>query len=120
MKKSLEDLKRIRDEIAPKLAMRAHHDDYKVVVSMGTCGISAGARPVLNGFVEEIATLGLVNVMVTQSGCLGHCEAEPVVEVTDPKGNVTLYGNVKPENVKEIVSEHIVKGNPVSGLLLNK
>ena len=120
MKKSLEDLKRIRDEIAPKLAMRNDHNNYKVVVSMGTCGISAGARPVLNGFVEEVASCGLNAVMVTQSGCLGHCEAEPVVQVTDPNGNVTLYGNVKTEDVKVIVSEHIIKGNPVSGLLLNK
>lgn len=120
MRKSLEDLKKIRDEIAPKLAMRDHHNSYKIVVSMGTCGISAGARPVLNGFVEEVAAKGLVSVMVTQSGCLGHCEVEPVVEVTDPSGNVALYANVKPEDVKVIVSEHIIKGNPVSGLLLSK
>lgn len=118
MKKSLEDLKRIRDEIAPKLAMRAQHNDYKIVVSMGTCGISSGARAVLTTFVEEVAKLGLINVMVTQSGCLGHCDCEPVVEVTNPNGESLLYGNVKPEDVTQILSEHIIKGNPISGLLV--
>lgn len=117
--KSLEELKKIRDEYAAKISMREHHNDYHIVVSMGTCGIEAGARAVVNALAEEVQKHGLFNVTITISGCMGKCEFEPFVEVTDVKGNKTYYGNVKELDAKRIVEEHLIGGNVVKDLEKN-
>lgn len=116
-KKSLEELKQIRDEYAAKLAMREHHDDYHVVVGMGTCGIAAGARAVVSALAEEVAAHKLYNISVTISGCFGECELEPMVEVTDSKGNKVVYGKVKETDAKRIVEEHLIGGKVITELL---
>ena len=115
-----EDLKKIRDEAAKKLKMRHQVEGVHVTVSMGTCGIAAGARPVLNAFVEEVNKKCLYDVIVLQSGCMGECDNEPVVEVVDKAGNKTVYGKVSVSDVEKIVSEHIEKGQVVTDLVLNK
>lgn len=118
--KSLEDLKKIRDEAAKKMALRHLKEGYRIVVGMATCGITAGARGVLNALVEEVAHKELDNVTITQVGCIGECALEPIVEVYDTKGIRTTYCRVKPMDAKRIVEEHILKGLVVEDLLMVK
>lgn len=118
--KSLEDLKKIRDEAAKKINLRNQVDGYRIVVGMATCGISAGARPVLNGLVEEVSNRNLSNVVVTQVGCIGKCSLEPIVEVYDKFGQRTTYCKVKPSDVSRIIDEHIINGRLVDDLLISK
>ena len=104
--KSLEELKRIREEAKKKMTMRLDTDNkYRVVVGMATCGIAAGARPVLNTIIEEVAEQQLP-VQVTQTGCIGLCSLEPIVEVFDQSGNKTTYVMVTPEKAKQIIKKH--------------
>lgn len=106
--KSLEDLKRIREEAKKKMTMRLDDDKkYRVVVGMATCGIAAGARPVLNEFVEQVAQYNLP-VTVSQTGCIGRCSLEPIVEITDDKGNKTTYVYMTKEKVDEVVRHHLM------------
>ena len=85
-------------------------DNIRVVVGMATCGIAAGARPVLTTFTEEVAKRNLQNVMVTQTGCIGLCQYEPIVEVYEPDGKVTTYVKMTPEKAVQIVNDHLVNG----------
>ena len=113
--KSLEDLKKIREEAKRKMTMRLGEEQkYRVVVGMATCGIAAGARPVLNAFTEEVAKRGLKNVMVTQTGCIGICKYEPVVEIYTPNGEKTTYVHMTAEKVAKVVNDHVVNGNVVT------
>ena len=116
--KSLEDLKRIREEAAKKMNIRDKKDGYRVVVGMATCGITAGARPVLNKIVEEVDKRGLNNVTVTQVGCMGECALEPIVEVYDPSGTRSTYCKVNPEKAVKILEEHVIGGKVVEEYLI--
>lgn len=112
--KSLEELLAIRDKAKASMTDReGTGDGIRVVVGMATCGIAAGARPVLNAFVDEIAKRNLRNVTVAQTGCIGMCQYEPIVEVFEPGKEKVTYVQVSPEMVPEIVASHIVNGNPV-------
>ena len=112
--KSLAELQAIRDKMRQQIDLRDSGDDrIRVVVGMATCGIAAGARPVMAAFVEEINKRQLQNVTVSQTGCIGLCRLEPIVEVYMPGKEKVTYCKVKPEQVARIVSEHIVNGNPV-------
>ena len=110
--KSLEDLKRMREEALKKVEMREGGKDYRVVVGMATCGIAAGARPVLNRLVEETAEKDY-NCVVTQTGCIGMCVYEPIVEIYGKDGSHTTYVHVTPEKADKILAEHIGKGQIV-------
>jgi len=111
--KSLEDLKKIRALAKSNLAMRNNEDnEYRVVVGMATCGIAAGARPVLNTFVEEIAKANLP-VTVMQTGCIGMCTLEPIVEVFDKDNHKTTYVLIDPKKAKEIVLRHLTHGEVI-------
>lgn len=113
--KSLAELQAIRDKARENINLRSgRHDGIRVVVGMATCGIAAGARPVLNAFVEETAKRHLDNVQVTQTGCIGMCQFEPIVEVLVPGKDKVTYGKVTPEKVARIVTDHLVNGNPVA------
>ncbi len=113
--KSLEELKAIRDKVRAQVDLREEKNDaIRVLVGMATCGIAAGARPVLNAFVEEVNKRSLNNVTVTQTGCIGICQFEPVVEVLVPGQEKVTYVNVSPEKVAKIVNDHIVNGNVVT------
>lgn len=104
--KSLEELKRIREEAKKKMTMRLDtENEYRIVVGMATCGIAAGARPVLNAIIDEVARRELP-VTVTQTGCIGLCSLEPIVEVFDKDGNKTTYVSVTPEKGRRIVKKH--------------
>lgn len=112
--KSLEELLAIRDKAKAAMTDReGTGDGIRVVVGMATCGIAAGARPVLNAFVDEVAKRNLKNVTVAQTGCIGMCQYEPIVEVFEPGKEKVTYVQVSPEKVAEIVASHIVNGNPV-------
>ena len=113
--KSLEELAAIRDKMKQTVNTReAAHDSTRVVVGMATCGIAAGARPVLNAFTEEVARRDLHGVLVTQTGCIGICQFEPIVEVIDENGTKTTYVKMTPEKALRVVNYHIVNGNVVT------
>lgn len=111
--KSLEELKKLRDESINNMEMRNTGKEIRVVVGMATCGIAAGARPVLNSFVEEIAKRNLKNIEVVQTGCIGMCTYEPIVEVFSPDKEKVTYVHVDAEKAKKIVAQHLVNGNVV-------
>lgn len=118
--KSLEDLKRMREEAKLKMAMRNDDEtEYRVVVGMATCGIAAGARPVLNKLVEEVANHHLP-VTVLQTGCIGMCTLEPIVEVFDKEGNKTTYVLMNPDKAKDIVTRHLIEGHIVHEYTIGK
>ena len=113
--KTLEELQAIRDKMKNQMNVRDEQGDkIRVVVGMATCGIAAGARPVLNAFTEEVAKRNLANVSVSQTGCIGICQYEPVVEVFTPDGNKTTYVKMTAEKAVQVVTDHLVNGNAVS------
>ena len=112
--KSLEELMAIRDKAKSSMIDReSSGDGIRVVVGMATCGIAAGARPVLNALVDEVAKRNLKNVTVAQTGCIGMCQYEPIVEVFEPGKEKVTYVKMTAEKVPEIVANHLVNGNPV-------
>ena len=112
--KTVQELEAIRQKTINELNLRKNREDgIRAVVGLATCGIAAGARPVMAAFVEEINKRQLQNVTVSQTGCIGLCRLEPIVEVYMPGKEKVTYCKVKPEQVARIVSEHIVNGNPV-------
>ncbi|GAE88233.1 (2Fe-2S) ferredoxin domain-containing protein [Acetivibrio straminisolvens] len=108
--KSLAELEEIRKKTLDQINLRTNNQDVRVVVGMATCGIAAGARPVMNAFVEELSKRNLSNVAVTMTGCIGICKLEPVVEVIDKDGSKVTYVKMTPEKVARVVAEHIVNG----------
>ena len=112
---SLAELQAIRDKARGKVTLREGQDDaIRVLVGMATCGIAAGARPVLTTIVDEVAKRGLQNVMVTQTGCIGICQFEPVVEVVEPGKDKITYVKMTPEKAVRMVNDHLVNGNVVT------
>lgn len=113
--KSLAELAEIREKMKNKVILREGTNDIRIVVGMATCGIAAGARPVLNAFVEEVNNKGLSDkATVTQTGCIGICEFEPVVEVFEAGKDKVTYVKMTPEKAARVVEEHIKNGNVVS------
>lgn len=112
--KSLADLEAIRQKTVNKVGLRKEgSDETRIVVGMATCGIAAGARPVMQAFVEEIQKRNLGDVFVTQTGCIGLCRLEPIVEVYAPGQEKVTYVKMNPEKVAKVVSDHIVNGKVV-------
>jgi len=112
--KSLAELAAIRDKMKNKVAMRDGEATIRVSVGMATCGIAAGARPVLNAFVEKVAEAGLnEKVTVNQTGCIGICQYEPVVEVFENGKEKVTYVKVTAEKAVEIVEQHLKRGQVV-------
>jgi NADP-reducing hydrogenase subunit HndB len=122
MIKSMEDLKRIREEYRNKVSLRQNgtntEDKIEILIGMATCGISSGARETMNAFAEELQQRGVENTRLISVGCIGYCHSEPVVQVNMPGREPVLYGNVKKEKVHEIIDKHIMGGNPVNELIL--
>lgn len=113
--KSLAELQAIREKMQKQMDVRESTDDrIRVVVGMATCGIAAGARPVLNAFLEEVAKRELTNVTVTQTGCIGVCRLEPIVEVYVPGEEKVTYAKLTEDMVPKIVSEHLVNRRVVN------
>lgn len=111
--KSLNELKELRDEYKKNLEMNDTNIKTRIVVGMATCGISAGARPVLQTIIEEINNNNLKDVQVVQTGCIGICEYEPLVEVYKSDEEKTTYIYVDSYKARKIIEEHIIKGNVI-------
>ncbi|MDD6887585.1 MAG: (2Fe-2S) ferredoxin domain-containing protein [bacterium] len=113
--KSLAELQAIREKMKSRVSLREGHQAIRIVVGMATCGIAAGARPVLNTLVEEVSRLGLTDTAtVTQTGCIGICRLEPIVEVYENGSDEKItYVKMTPEKAKRVVEEHIKGGKPV-------
>lgn len=121
--KSLDDLKAIRDKYKSSVEMRGsigEKDSVRIAVGMATCGIASGSRDTINAIVDEVRKQGLNNVSVVQTGCLGYCYAEPVVEVKMPGKEPVLYGNVDTQKAREIVIQHIKNGEVLSYLTIER
>ena len=113
--KSLEELMAIKAQMQDKIAVRTTTGDIRIVVGMATCGIAAGARPVLNAFVEGVSEAGISDkVTVTQTGCIGICQYEPVVEVFEKDKEKITYVKMTAEKAKEVIEKHIKGGAPVT------
>ncbi|ACM60397.1 hypothetical protein Calkro_1404 [Caldicellulosiruptor kronotskyensis 2002] len=114
MIKSIQELEEIRKKALEELEFRKQQGEgIRVVVGMATCGIAAGARPVMLKFIEEIQKRNLKNVTVVQTGCIGLCKYEPIVEVYEPNKEKVTYVKMTPEKVTRVVAEHLVNGKPV-------
>lgn len=112
--KSLAELAAIRDKMKNKVTLREESGETRIVVGMATCGIAAGARPVLSTFVEEVDKAGLNgSVAVTQTGCIGLCRYEPIVEVLRAGEEKVTYIKMTPEKALEVMEKHIKGGKPV-------
>ena len=113
--KSLAELQAIRDKMKDKVVIREGASDIRVVVGMATCGIAAGARPVLNAFVEAVNEGGLAEkVTVSQTGCIGICQFEPVVEIHEAGKDKVTYVKMTAEKAKEVVEKHLKGGNVIA------
>lgn len=113
--KSLKELQAIREKARQQMNIREEkNDDTRVVVGMATCGIAAGARPVLSAFVEEVSKEKIDDVFVGQTGCIGICQYEPVVEVYDKEHGKTTYVKMTPEKAIKVVHSHLMNGEIVS------
>ena len=112
--KSLAELAAIRARMIDQVNLRKDDNvDTRIVVGMATCGIAAGARPVMLGFIEELKRRGIENVTVAQTGCVGMCRLEPMVEVYVKDQEKVTYVHMTPDKVARVVGEHIVNGKPV-------
>lgn len=113
--KSLAELQAIRDKARASVNIRESAEaETRVLVGMATCGIAAGAKPVLNAFVEEVGKRNIQGVMVTQTGCIGICQYEPVVEVIMPGQEKVTYVKMTAEKALRVVNDHLVNGNVVT------
>lgn len=119
--KTLEELKAIREKMQGQVGLRAEdHSHTRVVVGMATCGIASGARPVLTTLAQLVQDKGLTGkVAVTQTGCIGLCQYEPIVEVMEPGKDKVTYIRVNPEKAAEIVERHLIGGHVVEAYTLN-
>ena len=113
--KSLAELQAIKERTLNAMTARNDSEDAtRIVVGMATCGIAAGARPVMNAFTEELARRALKGVTVSQTGCIGMCQYEPIVEVFVPGKEKVTYVQMTEEKVAKVVNDHIVNGNVVT------
>jgi NADP-reducing hydrogenase subunit HndB len=111
--KSLEDLKKMRDEAIAKKNLKSAEGQIQVIVGMGTCGIAAGARDTMKSVLDVIEKENLNGIVVTQTGCIGLCEKEPILQVVAGDQPKVTYGKVTPDVARQIMKEHVVGGSPV-------
>ena len=113
--KSLEELKALRDKMQGSVTLRNESEaGTRVVVGMATCGIASGARPVLTTLSNAVAEKKIEDVAVTQTGCIGLCQYEPIVEVFQPGKEKVTYVKMNPEKAMEVVEKHLIGGNPIT------
>ena len=114
-KMNIEELNAIRDKMKAQVSLRAEApDNMKIVVAMGTCGISAGSRDVLTAFVNGAAEKNLANVTISQTGCIGMCQYEPIVEIYVNENDKVTYVNMNADKASEVIEKHIIGGQVVS------
>ncbi len=119
--KSLEELKAIREKMQGQVGFRSENENgTRVVVGMATCGIASGARPVLNELVKQVNDRKLTDVAVTQTGCIGLCQYEPIVEVYKPGEEKVTYVKMTADKAVEVLEKHVLGGTVVEDYTLNK
>ncbi len=117
--KSIEDLDKIRQQAKDMINLRMDNESKtKVVVGLGTCGIAAGARNVMLAILDELKKRNVDNVIVTETGCIGLCQYEPIIDVIKPDQPKVTYVNVNPEKAREIVVKHIINNRVVDELVI--
>lgn len=116
--KSLAELEAIRQKTLEQISLRTNQDGVRIVVGMATCGIAAGARPVMNALLEELKKRNISNVSVTMTGCIGVCRLEPVIEVLNPDGSKVTYVKMDAEKAARVIAEHIVNGRVCADLTI--
>ena len=121
-KMTLDDLRKLRSQVQSDLKRRdSEGKTIQIIVGMGTCGIASGAKIILDKFITLLNEKGIAeNAIIRQTGCMGHCENEPTVEVIVPDMPKVVYGNVKESTVEKIVNEHIINKKPVEDLIIAK
>lgn len=121
-KMTLDDLRKLRSQVQSDLKRRdSEGKSIQVIVGMGTCGIASGAKIILDKFITLLNEKGIAeNAIIRQTGCMGHCENEPTVEIIVPDMPKVFYGNVKENTVEKIVNEHIINKKPVEDLIIAK
>ncbi len=118
--RSIDDLRKIRDDSQSAMDLREDGDfSTKITVHMGTCGIAAGARTVMSALLEEIEKRDLKGISVSQSGCLGLCDAEPMATFVTAKDGAIRYGHLDADKMREIVDKHLLAGKPVTEFILH-
>lgn len=118
--KTLEELKAIREKMQGQIGIRSESaSQTRVVVGMATCGIASGARPVLTTLSDAIQTNNLSNIAVTQTGCIGLCQYEPIVEVFEPGKDKVTYVKMTPEKAIEVVKKHLMGGQVVNQYIIS-
>ena len=119
--KSLEELKAIREKMQGQVGFRSENENgTRIVVGMATCGIASGARPVLNELVKQVSDRNLDSVAVTQTGCIGLCQYEPIVEVYKPGEEKVTYVKMTPAKAVEVLDKHVLGGTVIEDYTLNK
>ncbi len=116
--KSIAELDEIRKKTLEQVSLRSNGNGLRVIVGMATCGIAAGARPVMKAFVEEISKRKLQNITVSMTGCIGACRLEPIVDIIDNEGNKVTYVKMTPEKAERVVLEHLVNGKVCTDLTI--
>jgi len=118
--KSLDDLRKIKADVSEKLKLREQGENsdniVQIKVAMATCGIAAGAKEIMTFIIDELEFQG-IDAIVTQTGCMGFCYAEPTIEVIIPGQAPVVYGFVTKDKAREIITEHIMKGEIVDGMI---
>lgn len=117
--KTIEDLRHLREQLKDAMDVRKE-EGIRIIVGMGTCGIAAGARGVMTAILEEIRKRNLTNILVEQTGCIGMCEKEPLVDIVRPGEPRITYGNVTPQLVPRLIAEHVVNGRIVADHVVAK
>jgi NADP-reducing hydrogenase subunit HndB len=118
--KTLADLRQIKEKAKMEMIAREKSARYRIVVAMGTCGIAAGARTVMSAILDEFNQRNIQDAVVTQSGCLGYCDQEPLVQVMELNRPTITYGKVTADVARRIISEHIVNNNVLSDFVFNQ
>ncbi len=115
---SLEDLNRFREEILESRQRQASSGSVRVIVGLGSCGIAVGALDTLRALQQQIDEQHLHRVIVSQTGCIGLCKYEPIVEVISANSSKVTYGRVTPEVARRILREHVLDGKVVEEFVI--
>ncbi|ADD02106.1 conserved hypothetical protein [Thermoanaerobacter mathranii subsp. mathranii str. A3] len=111
--KSIEELEKIRKETLERINLRKDRSGVRIAVGMATCGIAAGARPVMMAILDELSKRNVTDVIVTETGCIGMCKLEPIVDVYVPGQEKVTYVKVDEKKARQIVAEHVINGHPI-------
>lgn len=111
--KTIEELERIRQEALERVNLRKDRSGTRIIVGMATCGIAAGARPVMLAIMDELEKRNITDVVVAQTGCIGLCKFEPIVEVLRPGEEKVTYVKMNPEKARQVVVEHVINGHVI-------